>query len=113
MINIRRVPQEGRIFLVQNRVACAVNNVSAQYRRFEFLNQTDWQSRGWTADIVACVNRLAKHEFTLNDMYAFEEELGRLHPQNFHLRDKIRQQLQILRDHRIVSFVGRGVYKLG
>ena len=113
MINICQVPQEGRIFLVRNRAACAMNTVSAQYRRFAFLNQTDWQSRGWMADILACVNRLAKPEFTLNEMYAFEEELGRLHPQNFHLRDKIRQQLQILRDHHIVSFVGRGIYKLG
>jgi type II restriction enzyme len=38
--------------------------------------------------------------------------LARLHPQNTHVRDKIRQQLQVLRELGFVSFLGAGSYRL-
>lgn len=110
-INIAQVPSEGRIFLVQNRIVYPSKDVSTNYRRFAFLNKNDWQSRGWTADVLACLDKLGKPQFTLHEVYAFAGELQTLHPGNFHVRDKIRQQLQVLRDHQIVSFVGQGVYK--
>ena len=34
-----------------------------------------------------------------------------LHPDNRHVRDKIRQQLQVLRDLGLVEFLGRGRYR--
>ena len=37
-------------------------------------------------------------EFTTAAAYAFTRELEKLHPDNRHVRDKIRQQLQVLRD---------------
>ena len=37
-------------------------------------------------------------------------ELARMHPENRHVRDKIRQQLQVLRDKGFLEFVGRGEY---
>jgi type II restriction enzyme len=50
--------------------------------------------------------------FTLDDAYTCEVALGRMHPKNHHIRDKIRQQLQIMRDHDIIEFVNDdGVYK--
>ena len=36
----------------------------------------------------------------------------KLHPDNRHVRDKIRQQLQVLRDHGYLEFVSRGSYRL-
>lgn len=33
------------------------------------------------------------------------------YPENHHIREKIRQQLQLLRDKGIIEFVGRGRYK--
>ncbi|HLD00088.1 MAG TPA: Dam-replacing domain protein, partial [Patescibacteria group bacterium] len=44
--------------------------------------------------------------------YVFENELSRLHPDNRHVKDKIRQQLQILRDKDYLEFIARGKYKL-
>ncbi|UCE74530.1 MAG: hypothetical protein JSV56_02175 [Methanomassiliicoccales archaeon] len=38
-------------------------------------------------------------------MYAFEERLQNQHPDNKHVRDKISEQLQMLRDEGIVEFV--------
>lgn len=113
LINLSRVPEQGRIFLVREEAVQPTREVGSQYRRFRFLNKTDWRSRGWTADVLACLDKLGKTRFTLDEVYAFESELKALHPGNFHIRDKIRQQLQILRDQQIVRFVDRGVYRLG
>jgi len=54
----------------------------------------------------------ARGEFTLAEVYAFADPLRRLHPQNRHVEDKIRQQLQRLRDLGFVEFQGRGIYRL-
>jgi type II restriction enzyme len=57
------------------------------------------------------VRGLNKNEFTLRDVYAFATHLEKLHPGNRHGRDKIRQQLQVLRDLGFVEFFGRGRYR--
>ncbi len=51
-------------------------------------------------------------EFTTADTYAFTRELERLHPDNRHVKDKIRQQLQVLRDTGLLLHVERGVWRL-
>ncbi|WP_314885952.1 hypothetical protein [Psychrobacter immobilis] len=48
--------------------------------------------------------------FSLNQVYAFAELLKIKHPENNHINDKIRQQLQMLRDRGIIEFTGRGRY---
>ncbi|MBI5242579.1 MAG: hypothetical protein HY922_02705 [Elusimicrobia bacterium] len=40
------------------------------------------------------------------------DRLSELHPNNRHVRPKIRQQLQVLRDLGFVAFLGRGRYRL-
>jgi len=45
-------------------------------------------------------------------VYAKEGVIARLHPENRHVRDKIRQQLQVLRDKGLVEFLGRGEYRV-
>ena len=54
-------------------------------------------SAGWTLDVLNAVRRLRKSEFTTAEMYSFTRELEALHPDNRHVKDKIRQQLQVLR----------------
>jgi len=62
------------------------------------------EKRGWTLDVLQVVQSLGKMEFTLGEVYAHAGSLAKLHPQNRHVRDKIRQQLQVL--------LGRGSYRL-
>jgi len=50
--------------------------------------------------------------FELVDVYAFEDRLSALYPENRHVRAKIRQQLQVLRDEGYVEFLGGGEYRL-
>jgi hypothetical protein len=52
------------------------------------------------------------NEFTTADVYAFERELEKLHPDNRHVKDKIRQQLQVLRDTGLLLHIERGVWRL-
>jgi type II restriction enzyme len=58
------------------------------------------------------VQSLGKLEFTLADVYAHADKLAKLHPNNTHVRDKIRQQLQVLRDLGLLQFFGSGSYRL-
>jgi type II restriction enzyme len=47
---------------------------------------------------MKCIERLEKKEFLLQDIYNFENELRNKYPNNNFIKDKIRQQLQKLRD---------------
>jgi len=58
------------------------------------------------------VRAINKPEFSLSEVYAHAGELAKLHPDNRHVRDKIRQQLQVLRDLGLLEFVSPGCYRL-
>ena len=51
-------------------------------------------------------------EFTTADAYAFTRELEKLHPDNRHVKEKIRQQLQELRDRNLLLHIGRNCWRL-
>ena len=61
---------------------------------------------GWTG-----CNIIEDRDFTLEQMYSFEKMLAGKHSDNHHIKDKIRQQLQMLRDNGIIEFTGRGHYR--
>ena len=69
-------------------------------------------AKGWILDIMNCIDALNKKEFTLADVYAFENDLKVIHPENKNIKHKIRQQLQFLRDKGYLEFVGDGIYRL-
>ena len=76
----------------------------ASYNRLRPLEKLHVEKRGWTLDVLNVVRSLSKLEFTLADVYADANFLAKLHPDNRHVRDKIRQQLQVLRDLGLVEF---------
>jgi type II restriction enzyme len=86
--------------------------VRVQFRRVKPLKDISVTQRGWTLDVLNAIRRLGKTEFTTADAYIFERELEQLHPDNRHVRDKIRQQLQVLRDAGLLLHVERGVWRL-
>ena len=59
---------------------------------------------------MKCVDRLPE-KFDLKQMYEFEKQLAIQFPENKHIKDKIRQQLQILRDQNLIEFSARGQYR--
>jgi type II restriction enzyme len=112
-INLKGVPETGKIFYVKQGLVKPKKEVIESWQKTLFLRESmQMASKGWLLDIIRCIEATGKVEFTLNDIYSFEAELKRLHPENKHIKDKIRQQLQILRDKGFLEFKQRGLYKL-
>ena len=111
-IVLSRIPTSARIDLVLGGQALPSSTVRAQYQRLLPLKQLAVRERGWTLDVLNVAQSIDRREFTNEDMYAHSEELRRRHPDNQHVKDKIRQQLQVLRDIGFVSHVGRGRWRL-
>jgi hypothetical protein len=111
-ILLSRVPESGKIHIVQNSIVRAKELVLADWQRTLFLRSETPKTRGWLLDVMKCVEALGKPEFTLDEVYTFERHLGDLYPGNENVRPKIRQQLQYLRDRGFIDFVSRGNYRL-
>lgn len=109
-INISRIPQSGKIFLVKNAKVVNEDTVKARWSGTSFLKSKKGEHRGWILDIMNCIDSL-NINFNLNEMYQFESVLQAKHPNNHFIKDKIRQQLQILRDKGVIEFLGNGKYK--
>jgi type II restriction enzyme len=60
--------------------------------------------------VLRVVQSLGKKEFKTSDMYEYVRHFEKLHPDNRHVRDKTRQQLQVLRDRGFLRQVERGVW---
>jgi type II restriction enzyme len=86
--------------------------VLEQWRSTLFLRGAGLAARGWLIEVMKCVEALGRPAFSLDDVYAFEPRLAALYPGNQHIRPKIRQQLQVLRDRGWLEFSGRGRYRL-
>jgi len=106
------IPQDVRIPVITDGRPLPPDEIRKQYARVRPLAELKVEQRGWTLDVLNAVRSLQRREFALAEVYGMEARLARLHPANKHVRDKIRQQLQILRDMGIVEFLGGGEYKL-
>ena len=137
---LSRIPADAPIAVVTESRALPDSEVRAQFRRLKPLGEIKAQERGWTLDVLNIVRRLVESrrrgdealnkessgrpeslslltsspttEFTNEDVYAFTRELEELHPGNRHVKDKIRQQLQVLRDAGLLLHVERGCWRL-
>lgn len=66
----------------------------------------------WKNETYKILESINKQIFTLNDVYLFELELQKKFPDNLHIKAKLRQQLQLLRDDGIIEFVdNRGTFR--
>ena len=110
-IEIGNIPEIGRIMIVKEGVERAKSEIVEQYQQVSSLQTSALKKRGWMFDIIQCIERIQEPEFCLNDIYAFSEELKDKHPENNFVKDKIRQQLQYLRDRGFIEFTTRGHYK--
>ncbi len=109
-IDLRKVPESGKVFLVKNQQVMPRKAVTEQFQQTLFLREQSIQSRGWTLDVMQCVDKLPER-FTLAQVYGFSDILQTLHINNNNIPAKIRQQLQILRDKGLIEFLGRGHYQ--
>ena len=108
-----KIPKAGQIFYVENGKEVSKKHVLSKWQKTIFLKKIKKADvKGWILDIMNCIDSLNKKGFSLQDIYNFEPDLKVIHPENKHIKDKIRQQLQFLRDKQYLDFVGQGKYKL-
>lgn len=110
-ILIDKIPEIGKVFYVKNGKINDKKKVLEQFNKIAFLKQEKIETKGWILDIMKCIDNIKSTDFSLQDVYKFEAELAKLHPENHHIRPKIRQQLQILRDKKLIEFIGNGKYR--
>lgn len=69
----------------------------------------------WTDAVWSCIELMdirVGSTFTLQEIYSAEDVLRRIYPDNNRIKEKIRQQLQIMRDHERIEFVNQsGIYR--
>lgn len=112
-ILLQNIPQSGKIFLVKNKNIELKEEVLAEWKKTLFLREKkEINAKGWLLDVMMCVEKLEHKEFSLDEIYGFEDFLSKKHPDNRHVKDKIRQQLQFLRNKGYLEFVERGHYRL-
>jgi len=112
-IDVSNVPDLGKIFFVQNGIVRSKDEVLEKWSKTEFVRSTgNVDAKGWLLDVLVCVERIKKQEFSLDDVYGFETYLQAKHPENHNVKAKVRQQLQFLRDKNVIEFMGRGQYRM-
>ena len=109
-INISKIPELGRIYLIKDSVIINKNQVQEKWQQTCFLKSQTLEARGWLLDLMLCIEKIPDQIFTLAQVYSFEAYLQQMHPNNNHVKDKIRQQLQFLRDRGMIGFLGGGKY---
>jgi type II restriction enzyme len=134
-----RIPIDARISIVRDQIIAPAGEVRDRFRKVKPLSELSVTERGWTLDVLNIVRRLGAQgarleevgsatfpaslpsrpsretppvEFANDDIYAFERELETLHPGNRHIRDKIRQQLQVLRDRGFLLHLARNRWQV-
>ena len=111
VLNVRLIPDSAKIPLIVDGAEIDRREVREQYSRIARLQALKPEQRGWTLDVLRCVESQPNPVFANDDIYVFEHDLAKLCPGNRHIKDKIRQQLQVLRDRGLLKQVRRGVWQ--
>lgn len=68
---------------------------------------------GWNHLVYTLIkSHFKNYVFSLQDLYHFEEHFKEAYPTNLHIKDKLRQILQQLRDKGLLIFLTKGTYQL-
>jgi type II restriction enzyme len=111
-ILLGQIPEDGKISIISSGLCLPEVRVREEFSRVRRLAEIPPDLRGWTIDVLNAIRRLGKTRFSLRELYAFEPDLQRAHPNNRNIRPKIRQQLQVLRDLGLLRFGTPGNYEL-
>lgn len=76
-IDLSLIPQSGKIFFVKNRQIEPKEKVLAEWQKTLFLREEkEVVAKGWLLDVMNCVEKLGKEEFSLDEVYFFENFLS-------------------------------------
>lgn len=107
----KKIPNQGKIIVIRNGEEIKSDEITRQYLKIKKLQINNINLRGWMLDVLNCINDIKSENFTLKEIYKYENFLKDHHFYNHNIEAKIRQQLQFLRDKGFIEFIGRGKYK--
>ena len=108
-ILLHNIPEAGKIYFVKNGLRVKKEQVLETWSKTDFLSKQKKESRSWIIEMLRIIDMLPS-AFSLADVYRFEPLLQQKFPHNNFVKDKIRQQLQVLRDKGLLEFSGKGTY---
>lgn len=111
-IRLDRIGPDGEVILFNEGRETARSEARKQFRRYLPLSNLPASDRGWTVLTLSVIRALTSKTFSLTELYRREEIFMASYPKNHHVRAKIRQQLQVLRDLGVIRFDGKGAYTL-
>ncbi|MFH0876369.1 MAG: DpnI domain-containing protein [archaeon] len=103
---MQTIPTDAKIPIIEKGIIVERKKVYEKVKRFSFLKDIKNNQVSWITDVLNCIEKLNKKEFELKELYHYKKDFAVLHPNNSHIEEKIRQQLQILRDKGIIQFMG-------
>ncbi len=106
-----KLPPDSKVYMVRDSNVVPETEVRQTWASLSRFQKVPPTLRGWALDVWNQIKNLPD-EFTLSEAYHSEDMLRSLHPKNRHIREKIRQQLQCLRDAGLVVFEGKGQYRM-
>lgn len=101
---------EGQIPIVQHGAFQPKEVSRRAFAKLEHLSSLSAYGRSWAGTLLQMLHTLPDSSFTLSQAYNFVPKLEKLYPRNNHVKAKIRQQLQVLRDAGLIKFLGKGRY---
>jgi type II restriction enzyme len=108
---LKRIPDAGKVFYIRDGEVAERRAVIENWSKTLFVRRAaGMEARSWLLETLRCIQALGSKEFTLGQMYQFESELRERFPKNNFIREKLRQQLQLLRDSGLITFLGQGRY---
>lgn len=110
-IHLDRIPLSTRLYYVQEALITPTSEVVRRFNANRFMLGVAQTERTWLVEVMEVIASFNSDEFQLADLYARVDGFRARHPTNKHIEAKIRQQLQILRDHGRLEFIGRGNYR--
>lgn len=111
-LNLSFIPTDGKIALVTNGIVHAASDTRRQFQESARFGDVKLADRGWAASVLAIVRKICKPLVTNADLFAYIEELHAAYPGNNHIREKIRQQMQLLMRLGYVERISRGEYQV-
>ena len=104
-INLVPLPESGKIFLIDNSRIIEPEIVLKKWQSNLFLRNQNAERKGWLLAIMKCIDQLPRRIHIVTNRMNLKTKLSIQFPQNNHIKDKIRQQLQILRDQNMIEFI--------
>ncbi|MBM3836766.1 MAG: dam-replacing family protein [Verrucomicrobia bacterium] len=111
-IQLENIPPAARIPVIIEGAFLEKSMVRDSYSRLKSLQTLSTTQRGWTLDVLRLIQVREWTGFSTKQAYSLESELRTLYPTNSHIKEKIRQQLQVLRNQGVLEHVQRGVWRL-